>query len=224
MRSLPVLGLLTLIPSLASAQRLELTPIFGASRPLGGEMVLWVPIPVTAGFDSVAHTYTMQPGAVYGLRAEFRARGRLGFVGTFSVTSAERRRDTDPAVDPCETCTSIIYSGSLMATVHAELRQRLRLQAGVGAELLKLTGSAYTDPDFPPPSQVVVRDPSIGLLLGVGVSYSVARRHRVRLDAFLRRYDPKYEWRDASIGGPAFSQTAHSDLLLTLGWSFTPGG
>ena len=225
-RQVLALILIAGLPGFGAAQSVRVTPIAGITRPLAGEMTMWLPIPVMAGFDSVAYKHSYDPGTTFGILAEFDRAGWLGFAAQATVNFAKRQIVGEDGQDrTCDCKESVIYGVGAVVTASNRVGERTRLYAGLGPEALYFSGNAVSNSDgFPAPAKLEI---SPRLLLGalgtLGAEYDVNSRFSMRLHGALRYYAPNYENEDPSMASMlSYSTKAHTDLLVTLGFTFRP--
>jgi hypothetical protein len=225
-RNVLALILIAGVPGFGAAQSVRVTPVAGITRPLAGEMTMWLPIPVMSGFDSVAYKHSYDPGTTFGVLAEFNRAGWLGFAAQATVNFATRQIVGEDGQDrTCDCKESVIYGVGALATASNRVGERTRLYAGLGPEALYFSGSAVSNSDgFPPPQKLEI---SPRLLLGalgtLGLESDVTSRFSMRLHGAFRYYAPNYEAEDQSMASwVTYSTKAHTDLLVTLGFTFRP--
>lgn len=205
-----------------AAQRIEPSLYFGVRAPVGGELIVPVPVPATVGFLSVPRTFSETNGTVMGASARVRLRGALGLNTGVAVVMAGRFSES-PGVRACRKCASTLVSGLVGLGVRHPLTARLRVEAAVGGELIHLGGEAYAEPlDVGAAADIVPTRRFVGgTNASLGSVLSLRRGGAIRLNAQWRRYHITSRWTD-----PTFDQAAdaivsrpYTDLLLTIGWS-----
>ncbi len=215
--------LLAVTAASAPAQSMRITPIAGITRPLAGEMTMWLPIPIMVGFDSVAYKHRFDPGTTVGALVEFDRASWLDFAAQFTVNVAKRRVIGEDGQDrTCDCTESVIYGVSALATASNRAGDRTRIYAGLGPEALYFSGNAVSNSDgFPAPQKLEVSPRLvIGALGVVGAEYEMNSRLSLRLHGAYRFYAPQYEPEDPSMASMvSYSTEAHHDLLVTLGFS-----
>lgn len=218
-RTIVVAFLLVFAFGTAGAQAVTVTPIVGGTVPLSGHFAMWRPVPSMAGFDSTLVRHEYQSGLSFGALVELaRARG-LGVAAQFTVNLAERTHDP-PSVDPCEICSSTIYTVALMVTRERPLSARTRLHLMVGPEIQHLTGDATSNEGISPPPHVIRVDPttSVGALASAGVSIARSERVSWRVQLAYRYHAPHYEPAYPELPPDiSYESSPYQSLLLTAG-------
>lgn len=220
-----VIGLVLLVVTarVASAQSVTVTPIVGTTRPVAGEMVMWVPLPVGVGFDSAAYSHRFDPGLTFGVLAEYDRDGWLDFAAQLTTNVAKRRIvRRGVGEQPCECNNSTIIGLAVLAKASRPLRERVTAYAGVGPELLFMAGNATSNADgFAPPHQLEV-DPRlvVGVLGVAGVDVALRESVAMRLHAGYRHFAPSYKRVDGASTPPvSYSTEANGDVILSLGFT-----
>ena len=219
-----------LVPVLAAAisaaplasQRVEPILYFGVRLPVGGELVVPVPIPAVMGFRSIPRTFSEAHGTVVGVSARVQLLGALGLKTGVAVTMAERISDA-PGFTVCRKCATTLVSGLLGLAVRHPVTARLRVEAAVGAELIHLDGEVYAEPlDVLAVADIVPTRRFVGgTNASLGSVLSLRRAGAIRFDAQWRRYHITSRWTDQTYGAIAgtIESSPYTDLLLTIGWS-----
>lgn len=221
-----VLGLVLLAGAarVAAAQSVTVTPILGTTRPVSGEMVMWVPLAVGVGFDSAAYSHRFEPGLTFGVLAEYDRAGWLDFAAQLTTNIAQRRIvRRGGAEQPCDCNNSTIIGVGVLAKASRPIRERMTAYAGLGPEFLFMAGNATSNADgFAPPHQLEV-DPRlvVGVLGVAGVDVALRETLSMRLHAGYRRFAPSYARLDGASTPPvSYGTEANGDLILSLGFTF----
>lgn len=225
MRTLAVSAALALCATLADAQAVRVTPLFGGTNTRAGSLVMYVPIPVVAGFDSIPQRYTYDPGTSYGALIEWDRAGWLDFAALASVNLSTRGYTNPAGFVDCNTCESTIVGLGLLASTRWALSSNVDLALAAGPELLYFGGdAATTEGTAPPPTEVRI-DPAvtIGALGSVGLGYRTRPGQAIRLMLAYRAFSPKY-MAFAGFVRTSFTEEAQRQLLWTVGYTFTIGG
>jgi hypothetical protein len=221
MRSYAWVALLAFATIEARAQGLSVTPIAGVTRPQSGEMVLWIPPPAIAGFDSVAYRHSYQPGVTFGALIDFDRPGALDFTVQATANLTERSIQRGSNSHACDCKDSRIYAVALLARGTLSVTERLRLIGGAGPEVLHLSGNAVSNEDgFPGDDWLEIRPRTLlGAFGMLGAEVDVSPRYAVRLHGGYRYFAPRHQRpsRDYPVTPRSFSETPQQDLLFALG-------
>ena len=223
MRIVVALFVLALSAPPVAAQRVETNWSIGVRAPIGGELVVPVPLPAPIGFASLPTSLSETTGIVAGADARIPLIGALGLRTGLSVSRAQRVIERGP-VAGCRRCSVTLVSGLLGVSLRQPITARLHVEAGVGGELIHLGGEAYSKPldvltgaDVVPSSRVVG-----GTNASLGSVLALQRAGAIRLDATLRRYHITSRWSDPAVmvNNPGeIESRPYTDLLVTIGWS-----
>jgi hypothetical protein len=206
-----------------AAQRVETLWSLGVRAPIGGELVVPVPIPAQVGFASLPTSFSETTGIVVGADARISLIGALGLRTGLSVTRAQRVIERGP-VAGCRRCSTTLVSGLLGVSLRQPISARLQVEAAVGGELIHLGGEAYAQPlDVHTGANVVPTGRVVGgTNASLGSVLALRRAGAIRLDGRLRRYHITSRWTDPArmVNNPgAIESRPYTDLLVTIGWS-----
>jgi hypothetical protein len=225
MRTLVVGAALALCTTAAPAQRFFVTPLAGGTSPLGGELIMYVPIPATVGFESIPQRYEYQAGTSFGALLEWRRASRLDFAVLATVNLSERSVSDPSGPQACDVCGSTIVGLGFLANSQFKLGPRTELTVGLGPELLFYGGDATSTSGTATPPTAVDIDPtlSIGLIATAGLGYEIRAGHSLRLLLGYRHFKPSYVGAPDPSGPTRFTGTMTHQLLWTVGYTFPIG-
>lgn len=222
MRSLAVTFALMMCTAAADAQAVRLTPLIGGTEPRAGSLVMYVPIPVMAGFDSTPQRYTYDEGRSYGVLLEWDRASWLDFAALATVNQATRGFATLSGFGDCDACESTMIGLGLMASTRIALGGRVELSLAAGPEALFFSGDAVsTEGTAPPPTEVSISPTfAIGGVGSAGLSLRTRPGQALRLLLAYRAFAPKYE----GAGNTSYTDESFRHLMWTVGYTFTLRG
>jgi hypothetical protein len=211
MRTVAASLAIAMCSTLADAQAVRVTPLIGGTDTRAGSLVMYVPIPVVVGFDSVPQRYTYESGTSYGALIEWDRASWLDFAALASVNLSTRGYTNPAGPVDCSTCESTIVGLGLLASTRWALSSRVALAVAAGPELLYFGGDAVTTEGTAPPPTEVKIDPAvtIGALGSVGLSYRTRPGQAIRLMLAYRAFAPKYEANEG-VGSTSFATRSPS--------------
>lgn len=225
MRTLVVGTALALCTTTAQAQRFFVTPIAGGTSPLAGELVMYVPVAATVGFDSIPQRYEYQAGTSFGALLEWRRASRLDFAVLATVNLSERSVSDPSGPQDCDVCGSTIIGLGMLANSQFKLGSRTELAVGAGPELLFFGGDATSTSSTAAPPTAVDINPtlSLGLIATAGLGYEIRAGHSFRLLLGYRQFRPSYVGAPDPFGPTRFTDETTRQLLWTVGYTFPIG-
>jgi hypothetical protein len=222
MRTLALTLATALCTTVVGAQSVRVTPLIGGTEPRAGSLVMYVPIPVTVGFDSIPQRYTYDEGRSYGLMLEWEREGWLDFAALATVNQAKRGFATLSGFGDCDACQSSIFGLGVMASTRVALGSRMELSIAAGPEALFFAGDAVsTEGTAPPPTEVSISPTlAVGVLGSAGFSLQTYPGQAVRVLLAYRAFAPRYE----GAANTSFTAEPIRQLMWTVGYTFTLSG
>ena len=196
---------LAMISTPAAAQsRFEFTPFVGGYFPTK---------PLVADTSGGAAIFETNSGPVVGGRVTYWVSPRIGLEGSFGVASSKTHLFAGTTDIEFRSTTYLADARVLVQVNNPSSPTGLHLSGGVA--LTKASNAFFSLADD---LDQLSYDPSIGFVVGAGVSRRIASGVRLRIDLEDRIYTAKF---DAPLGGTELDDETQHDMVFSTGLAFS---